>query len=290
MKRLISSLLAVGFALFVSAQDNMEAFRHLSIGAEAGLGGFGVELALPIQKHFVLKAGYNWMPSGDLFSTNISLDSKELKEAQDRVEDYKHTLGGDPSFAFANKFADEAVINAGMHVGLTNLKAMINWYPFAYGRFYLAGGFFYTPESKQDDSFIKLSGKTTENDWAALRELNENDPQGSNNELALKIGDNKYPVIEKDGCGYMQADFKIDPLKYYLGLGLGRCVPNGRLGLQFEVGAMIYHNSTLYCQEQEVDIKSVGNSFGSDAEEILEYVDKYPVYPQLTLRLSFRLF
>lgn len=288
MRKLISSLLAIGMALCVSAQDNMEAFRHLSIGAEAGLSGFGVELALPIQKHLVLKAGYNWMPSGDLFNTNISLDSKDLKEAQNRVETYKQIT--DKNFSFAHKFEDEAIINAGMHVGLSNFKAMINWYPFAYGRFYLSGGIFYTPGSNQDDSFIRLSGNTTENDWAALKELNDNDPKGSNNELALEIGGNKYAVIEKDGCGYMQADFKIDPLKYYFGLGLGRCIPNGRVGLQFEVGAMIYHNSTLYCQNQEVELKSVGNSLGSDAEEILSYVDKYPIYPQLTLRLSFRVF
>lgn len=290
MKKLVSSLLAVGMALCISAQDNMEAFRHLSIGAEAGLSGFGVELALPIQKHFVLKAGYNWMPSGDLFNTDITLDSKELKDAQNRVENDKRTSGGDPDFSFAHKFTDETVINAGMHVGLSNFKAMINWYPFVYGRFYLSGGIFYTPASNQDDSFIRLSGNTSENDWAALKELNDNDPQGRNNELALEIGGNKYPVVEKEGCGYMQADFKIDPLKYYFGLGLGRCIPNGRVGLQFEVGAMIYHNSTLYCQNQEVDLKSVGNSFGSDAEEILAYVDKYPIYPQLTLRLSFRVF
>ena len=63
------------------------------------------------------------------------------------------------------------------------------------------------------------------------------------------------------------------------------------MGLQLEVGAMIYHNAVLYCQDKEVgSIVDAAEGLGNDAKEILEYVDKYPIYPQVTLRLSFRLF
>lgn len=281
MRKLLSIVLMAVTALVVSAQDNMEAFRHLSIGAEAGLHGLGVELAMPVQKHLVLKVGYNWAPSGDLLSTDINIDTEELKEAQEQYDALLH---------FQNKFEDNAVVKAGLQMGLTNYKAMINWYPFTTGRFYLAGGFYYTPDKNQDDPFIRISGNTTENDWAALQELREKTHDDSY-DIALTIGDEKYPVIEKDGCGYMQADFKFDPLKYYVGMGLGRSVPNKFIGLQFELGAMIYHNSVLYCQDKEVgSIMDAAEGLGNDAKEILEYVDKYPIYPQLTLRLSFRLF
>lgn len=173
-------------------------------------------------------------------------------------------------------------------MGLTNFKAMVNWYPFSSGRLYLAGGVYYTPSSKKDDPFIRLSGNTTENDWAALKELKEYDDDA---ELALKIGDESYAVKEVDGCGYMQADYKFDPLKYYLGIGLGRCVPNKTVGLQLEVGAMVYHGAKLYCQDKEVgSITDAADGLGNDAKEIMEYVDKYPIYPQVTLRLSFRVF
>lgn len=285
MRKLFLLVLAAGFTCLATAQDNMEAFRHLSIGGEVGLHGFGVEVAMPIQKHFVLKAGYNWAPSGDLVGTDLSLDTKDLREAQEQYS----TLTG---YNFQNKFEDESKINAGLQMGLTNYKAMINWYPFTSGRLYLAGGVYYTPDKNQDDPFLRISGNTTENDWAALKELNQKYPDASGDrEMALEIGDEKYPVIEKDGCGYMQADFKMDPLKYYVGLGLGRCVPNRFMGLQLEVGAMIYHNAVLYCQDKEVgSIVDAAEGLGNDAKEILEYVDKYPIYPQVTLRLSFRLF
>ncbi len=288
MKRLFLTffILMAVTAVPVCGQDNMEAFRHLSVGAEIGLHGFGVEVAMPVQKHFVIKAGYNWAPSGDLFNTDIVIDTKDLKAAQEQYDMIAH---------FEHKFGDEAIVNTGLRMGLSNIKAMINWYPFASGRLYLAGGVYYTPDSKQDESFIRLSGQTTENDWEALKELNQferqNNPLAEQREIALKIGDNSYPVREKDGCGYLQADYKFDPLKYYVGIGLGRCIPNRFMGLQFEMGTMIYHNSVLYCQDKVVgSITDAADSFGNDAKEILEYVDKYPIYPQVTMRLSFRMF
>lgn len=281
MRKLFSTVLVTFVALGVSGQDNMEPLRHLSLGVEAGLHGFGVELAVPVQKHIVFKAGYNWVPSGDLVNTNINIDTEELKNTQEQY---------DPILHFQNKFGDEAVINAGLQMGLTNYKAMINWYPFVSGRFYLAGGVYYTPSGKQDEPFLKISGNTTENDWAALQELRQK-TGNEDYDISLTIGEEKYPVVEKDGCGYMEADFMMDPLKYYVGMGLGRCVPNKIVGLQFELGAMIYHNSVLYCQDREVgSIIDAAEGLGNDAKEILEYVDKYPIYPQLTLRLSFRMF
>ena len=287
MRKILLSFFAAFIACSVSAQDNMEAFRHFSLGAEVGLHGFGVELAMPVQKHLVVKAGYNWAPSGDLFRTDIVLDTKDLRQAQ---EQYTSLTGQE----FEHKFGDEAIIDAGLGLNLSNFKAMINWYPFSMGRFYVAGGLYYTPSSKRNNPFLSVSGTTTENDWAALKELNQKYPDptapGGQRELALTIGDESYPVIEKDGCGYMQADFRMDPLKYYLGLGLGRCIPNRTVGLQLEMGAMIYHNSVLYCQDKKVgSITDAAEGLDNDAKEILEYVDKYPIYPQITLRLSFRM-
>lgn len=284
MRKLFLTLFAaLTAACSLSAQENMVAFRHLSIGAEAGLHGFGVEVALPIQKHFVLKAGYNWAPEGDLFNTDIFLDTKDLRQAQ---EDYSSQSG----YEFQNRFADESIITSGVRMGLANYKAMINWYPFSSGRFYFAGGVYYTPDADRNDPFISLSGNTTDNDWAALQELNEKDP-GQKREMALEIAGKPYPVIEKDGKGYMKSEFRIDPLKYYVGMGLGRCIPDRFMGLQLEMGAMIYHNAVLYCQDMEVNtITEAANGLGDDTREILEYVDKYPIYPQVTLRLSLRLF
>ena len=102
MRKYILSFLVACVAGCVYAQDNMEAFRHLSVGAEVGLHGFGVEVAMPVQKHLVLKAGYNWAPSGDLVNTDINIDTEELKEMQEQYDPIAH---------FEHKFGDEAVIN-----------------------------------------------------------------------------------------------------------------------------------------------------------------------------------
>jgi len=278
MKKLSVALFGLLVSLGISAQENMEAFKHLSIGAEAGLHGFGIEAAMPVHKSLVVRAGVNFFPSGDLFNTDINLDTKELKEAQEQLENYGQH--------FDHKFGDEAVVNAGLGIGLTNVKVMLNWYPFAKKRLYLAGGIYY---SLNNDPFIKISGKTTQNDWAALQELQGKDPNG-NHEMGLEVDGQMYSVIEKDGCGYFQADLRMDPLKYYIGLGLGRSIPNKRIGLQCELGAMIYQNATFYCQDKEISREGLAEQFGEGIKQVFDYMDQYPIYPQLTLRLNFRAF
>jgi hypothetical protein len=277
MKRLFITSLVALFTLGVSAQNNMEAFKHLGVGVEAGLHGFGIDVAMPVYKGLVVKAGYNFVPSGDLFSTQFEIDTQDLKEAQEQYDALMH---------FQNKFGDEAVIDAGLQMNLSNLKLLLNWYPFKSGSLYLAGGVYY---STCKNPFLSIHGNTTENDWAALQELRQKTGNDSY-EIALEIANEKYPVVEKDGCGYMQADFKMDPLKYYLGLGLGRCVPNKRVGLQFELGALFYNNAKFYLQDKEVPMADAAEQLGDAAKTAIGYMEKFPIYPQLALRLNFLAF
>ena len=277
MKRLFITSLVALFTLGISAQDNLEPFKHLGVGVEAGLHGFGVDVSMPVLKGLVVKAGYNFVPSGDLVSTQFSIDTKDLKEAQEQY---------DPVMHFQNKFGDEAIIDAGLQLGLSNIKLLLNWYPFQSSSFYLEGGFYYAPGNKP---FISIHGNTTPNDWAALQELREKTGDDSY-EIALEIANQKYPVIEKDGCGYMQGDFKMDPLKYYLGLGFGRSVPNHRVGLQFELGTMFYTNAKFYLQDKEVPMADAAEQLGDAAKTAIGYLEKYPIYPQLAIRLNFLAF
>ena len=277
MKRLFVTSLVALFTLGISAQDNMEAFKHLAVGVEAGLHGFGIELAMPVQKHLVVRAGYNWVPSGDLVNGDFSIDTKDLKKAQQQYDALMH---------FQHKFGDEAIINAGMQLGMQNFKLMLNWYPFQSSRFYLAGGL-YCAANK--NPFIRIHGTTTENDWEALKELRDK-THNEDYEIAIEIGNEKYAVQEKDGCGYMQGDYKFDPIKYYVGLGLGRSVPNKRVGFQFELGTMIYTGAKFYLQDKEVVMADAAEQLGDQAKTASDYLAKLPLYPQLTFRLNFLAF
>ncbi|MBO7115181.1 MAG: hypothetical protein J6V95_08415 [Bacteroidaceae bacterium] len=278
MKRLFVLSLATLFTLGISAQDNMEPFRHFSVGVEAGLHGVGIEVAMPVLPSLVVKAGYNWFPSSELINTDVSADTKDLKDAQ---EQYTTAT----SYQFQNKFGDEAVVSAGAQVGLSNFKLMLNWYPFKSSNFYLAGGLYYAPKD-DDKPFLRISGNTTENDWAALQELR--DKSGVDYDISLEIGNEKYAIMEKDGKGYLQADYKIDPLKYYVGFGFGRSIPNKLIGFQFELGTMIYHSTGFYFQEKEVDMGDAAEQFGDAAKTAVEYLDKFPIYPQIAFRFNFR--
>ena len=279
MRKLFATTLAAIMALGISAQDNMEPFRHFSVGVEAGLHGVGIEVAMPVLPSLVVKAGYNWFPSSELINTDVSADTKDLKQAQ---EDYTTAT----SYQFQNKFGDEAVVSAGAQVGLSNFKLMLNWYPFKSSSFYLAGGMYYAPKD-DDKPFLRISGNTTENDWAALQELRDQIP-AENYDISLEIGNEKYAIMEKDGKGYLQADYKIDPLKYYVGFGFGRSIPNKLIGFQFELGTMIYHSTGFYFQEKKVDMGDAAEQFGDAAKTAVEYLDKFPIYPQIAFRFNFR--
>ena len=257
----------------------MEPFRHFSVGVEAGLHGIGIEVAMPVLPSLVVKAGYNWFPSSELINTDVSADTKDLKDAQ---EQYTALT----SYQFQNKFGDEAVVSAGAQVGLSNFKLMLNWYPFKSSSFYLAGGMYYAPKD-DDKPFLRISGNTTENDWAALQELRDQIP-AENYDISLEIGNEKYAIMEKDGKGYLQSDYKIDPLKYYVGFGFGRSIPNKLIGFQFELGTMIYHTTGFYFQEKKVDMGDAAEQFGDAAKTAVEYLDKYPIYPQIAFRFNFR--
>ena len=261
----------------VTAQDNMEPFRHFSLGAEVGLHGLGVEVAVPVHSRIVLKAGYNWASKRDLLNTDILIDTREYKQIQEENEYLRFEL----------KFGDEVAINSGLRFGMNNFKAMVNWYPFSLGRFFVSGGFYYTFNKK--DPFLRVSGTSTREDWAALKELRDKMHDYSL-ELALNIDGEEYAAVNKENRGYLETDFRISQFKYYLGMGLGRCIPNKTVGLQFEVGAMVYTNAKLYCQDKEIEsIREASIALGDDVREILDYVDKYPVYPQVTMRFSFRM-
>ena len=279
MRKLFVTALAAIMTLGISAQDNMEPFRHFSVGVEAGLHGVGIEVAMPVLPSLVVKAGYNWFPSSELVKTDVSADTKDLKQAQ---EDYTTAT----SYQFQNKFGDEAVVSAGAQVGLSNFKLMLNWYPFKSSSFYLAGGMYYAPKD-DDKPFLRISGNTTENDWAALQELRDQIP-AENYDISLEIGNEKYAIMEKDGKGYLQADYKIDPLKYYVGFGFGRSIPNKLIGFQFELGTMIYHTTGFYFQEKKVDMGDAAEQFGDAAKTAVEYLDKFPIYPQIAFRFNFR--
>ena len=288
MRKTILTIYALCIACcYAVAQDNMEAFRHLSVGGEIGLHGLGVEMAMPAHRKIVFKVGYNWASNHDLFKTDIYVDTRDLREEQDR-------LAAQSNVPFDPEIGDTSIIRTGLQLGMNNIKVMVNWYPFSLGRFYLAGGVYYSFNRK--DPFIRLSGYTTKDDWQAYKDIcnrgHHFDEHGSNRDLfmALNIDGEDYNIEDRGSRGYFESDFVTSQFKYYLGMGLGRCVPNNRVGLQFEVGAMIYKSATLYCQDKEVgSIREASVAFGDDVKEILEYVDRYPVYPQVTMRLSFRM-
>ena len=73
-------------------------------------------------------------------------------------------------------------------------------------------------------------------------------------------------------------------------MGLGRSVPNKRVGFQFELGTMIYTGAKFYLQDKEVVMDDAAEELGEQVKTISDYLAKLPLYPQLTFRLNFLAF
>ena len=286
MRRLFLQPILSLLCCALSAQYNMDPFRHLSVNVEAGLHGTGVEVAIPVSHHLVIKGGYNMAPAVDLFKTEIPVNTTGLMDAQNRYE--QTGSANDGNHVFSYRFSGESVVHAGVRLGQNNYKLMLNWYPFAGGKFYLSGGVCYSRSRSRGD-LLKLEGHTSADDWAALTELREK--TGKDYEMTIYIGNKPYNLLDDgSGCGYLSSSLRIDPLKYYAGLGLGRCIPNRFMGLQIELGAMVFQNPELFCQNMSAGSLSEASdgSLGDDVKDIAVNMERYPVYPQMTLRLCFR--
>ncbi|MBO7588921.1 MAG: hypothetical protein J6T18_05800 [Bacteroidaceae bacterium] len=286
MRRLFLLPILSMLSCALNAQFNMEPFRHLSVNLEAGLHGTGVEVAVPVTHHLVLKGGYNMAPPFDLFKTDILVNTSDLMDAQNRYEQISSATGEDQ--IFTNRFSGESVVHAGVRLGENNYRLMLNWYPFAGGKFYLSGGVCYSRSRSRSD-LLRLEGHTSAVDWEALTELREK--TGVDYEMKIYIGDKPYSLLDDGtGCGYLNSSLRIDPLKYYAGMGVGRCIPNRFAGFQIEFGAMFLQNPELYCQNRPAgSLSEAGDgSLGEDVKDISVNMEKYPIYPQMTLRLCFR--
>lgn len=96
----------------VSAQDK-NIFNHLSVGAEVGLTGWGLEIASPVTPYVTLRTGFTTLPR---FNINT---------------DVNYTTRG-----------TEKNVDITGRVHMSDYKLLADIYPFKHSSFHLTGGFY----------------------------------------------------------------------------------------------------------------------------------------------------
>ncbi|MBQ0057793.1 MAG: hypothetical protein KBT20_09070 [Bacteroidales bacterium] len=302
MKKIILSLVAVAVALTASAQTkNMNAFKNVGIGVEAGLMGAGVEVSMPVvSNHLVLVLGYNF--PNIKYSTDISFDAGDLNTEIDRLNASVREINayGAGLSEVSKLNENEVTVSTDAKLNWGNFKAMVEYYPSSKSGFHFTLG-----AMIGNEEFISLNGVADEytqaaytsalkleSEYSAWKKANASTIQQFGLDLPetnIK-GSLRYNIDETsyglgDRCA-VDAAIKIQKVKPYFGIGFGRAIPNKRVGFQFEIGAW-YHGTPKIESTNELDFYDE-NADG--IEGVGDTMSKIQFYPQMTFRLTGRIF
>lgn len=296
MKR--SVFVATLVFLSIAISSAQEAFKSLSFGVEVGTTGVGVELALPmVTDHVVLKAGFN-APSlavNRTFTVGSSIVNDVITDFNNQIT----SLGLDAEDMIETRFSDIDV-TASPVINFSTAKLLLELYPSKKSSFHFTLGAYYGMGDNLINATVS-SNKTTWNEYKAVvaeidavnaKYAGEPGYVAHNADLKVNLDGRTYGVKEDGGVGVVAADLKVARLRPYLGFGFGRSVPKSHVGFQFDLGVW-YHGkpeitspNQLSYDQGAYDISASVPAF----ETILSYMDYAVIYPQLTLRLIYKIF
>lgn len=288
MKRFIFTLAA--FAAVSSAAFSQEAFKHLSAGIEIGTTGAGVEVAVPlVTNHIVLKAGYNFPSFSPSF--NESFDSSPL---QDYIDEANSSFERAGLSTRISSEMDSYDVNFKPAVKFGAAKLMLELYPSARSGFHFTLGAYYG----MADDFISVDAVVKESEWETYNDiLDEIDRYNQEyagvsgytpvvvKNLDFSLGKRTFRVLEKNGVGGASFNLAVNRLRPYAGIGFGKSIPDGHLGFQFDLGVW-YHGVPSLSSPNEVAYDPEAESFIDD----ISIIDKAVIYPQMSIRLIYKIF
>ena len=276
MKKFILTVVIaiIGFTQLYAQTDEEDSgiFNHLSAGISVGTDGIGIEVAAPLTNNFAVRTGYSFMPK---------IKVKKTVDA-----------GRDP--AFINYSDNDASMRQDVDIegklNMGDFKLLFDYYPSQSGSFHLTAGAYFGKsnivEIKNSNAFLKQSSWGTKG-------------------LELGTGADTYTLVS-DNTGNMQAEVKTNSVKPYVGIGFGRAIPRKRVGVQFDLGVQFWGKPEVWgninCVNPETGYLETSyqkvnksritnpNSDYQDVKDAIKTIEKFRVFPVLTLRINGRIF
>ena len=247
MKRNLLLLLLALFSLFpASAQVDLRILNHLSVGAEVGTMGVGVDVSMPITPFVDVQAGFSMVPK---ISWRTSLGTNEPFPGIDKVPVKCQTL-------------------------MKNGKILVNVMPIPFlTSFHVTAGAYIGP----NEIMGLYNPEPMPAEIAAYNEMNPD------NKLGLALGD--Y-LLEPDALGNIDGKLKVFKAKPYVGIGIGRGVPKGRIGFKMDLGCVFWGKPTVYCNNTEV----LDTDEGGKGKDAMRIITKFKFYPVLNFRICGKIF
>lgn len=292
MKRILTIAASLCIICSASAQ---EAFKSLGLGLEVGTTGAGVELALPVvSDHLVLKAGFN-APTIS-YSHPGSLDPSQVN---DNISSVNAELASYGVPERINTTFSPIEYKISSMLNLSTAKLMLEWYPFKKASFHITVGAYYGLSS----SFISARAESSEAFCSQYKQLGAEIEainakyQGlsgyspvSLEELRFGVDDRDFAILEDKARMLVSMDLAVAKIRPYFGIGFGRSIPKSHFSVMFDLGAW-YHGAPVFSSPNQ--LQNSASEPIQDIEtgyDIWEILPKAAFYPQLSLRLSYKIF
>ncbi len=281
-------------------RENMEAFKHLGIGAEIGVMGAGIQVAVPVvSNHLVAVVGFNSYAlygldkidyDFDLSAGRINAGIKDLNQSIQEFNDKPENAGSRINPVSATLPDDFTITLNGTLK--PNFKVLLEYYPSQKCSFHFTGGLMFGSKT-----FFSLSGEADQNIQRIYDEAIRVQTEAQNVGAIAKSDNMIYDKLQysfdhrtfaiKERVK-VQADIEMNAVRPYLGIGFGRSVPRKHVGYQFEIGAW-YHGGLNIGSPNEIEYDYLAD-VNEDVDDVIKVFKGISFFPQLTLRLTGRIF
>lgn len=314
---IVKKLLVVcGFALLglqnASAQDDSWAPQHVAIGVGVGTTGISIDASTTFSHWLGLRAGVDIMP-GIKISKQLDLKTedanKQVSQLTSEITDLNSKLvAAGMEQINLNQYPGGNLPNTMDVQGKlknTTGHVLVDFYPIPGFSFHITGGMYFGPSnvitvSNKESGFLQPINAYNNAIINANSSTADPGVQNVVNKYNLKmigaeLGD-YFVTSNPSNGGDVEAFIKVNNVRGYAGLGIGRAVPKSRLGVQVDLGCQFWGKPKVYIptydkttgtyQNEEIDPDKAGD----DAGKILKVVSKFSVYPTLSIRLVGRIF
>jgi hypothetical protein len=280
MKKCLFIAVAILFtcvAANAQLRDDKNMFNHLSLGLNLGTGGIGFEVGTVCTPYLGLRAGFEAIPSFTVSPKGIANIHVNLPD------DYKNL----PT-EIKNEYPaqEDMEFDGKGKVTMKNGKFLVDIFPGKNCMFHFTVGFY--AGTRQVGNLI---ASQVEFGAEPNLEVVERYNRDINTPGTMVYGRGLTPidVNMEDGTPlfYMgnavPAEIRVNPVKPYFGIGVGRTVPRKRVGVKGELGVMYWGTPRIY--------NGINNiTECSEIRDVTKVSNKIPVYPMLKITIFGRIF
>ncbi len=273
----VVAMLFTSVAANAQLRDDRNMFNHLSLGLNLGTGGIGFEVGTVCTPYLGLRAGFEAIPSFTVSPKGIANIHVNLPD------DYKNL----PT-EIKNEYPaqEDMEFDGKGKVTMKNGKFLVDIFPGKNCMFHFTVGFY--AGTRQMGNLI---ASQVEFGAEPNLEVVERYNRDINTPGTMVYGRGLTPidVNMEDGTPlfYMgnavPAEIRVNPVKPYFGIGVGRTVPRKRVGVKGELGVMYWGTPRIY--------NGINNiTECSEIRDVTKVSNKIPVYPMLKITIFGRIF